>query len=872
MFGIGRRDADFEAELESHIALHTDAGIRAGLDPVEARRQALIRLGGAEQIRQTYRERSTLPWLENLRLDARYAIRQLRNSPGFTVTAILTLGLAIGANTAIFTLVHAILLRQLPFNDPSRVLMVDNGIDVGLGFDMRAKSEAASFNEAAASFKTIESATMYSSTGVNAALGDGISQRLRAAETGAHFLDVLGATPPLGRSFASDEDLPGKDHVVLVSDRLWRGAFHADPAAIGKQIRINGFDFAIVGVLPSQMDFPANVDLWTPTVFDNETALREAGGFFASVLVRARANSSVGAVAAELNARAPKHEGLKSSGASNSSPDARLTVTPIAAELTKSIRASLTMLSLAVSFLLLIACANIASLAMVRTAGRRSEFAVRAALGATRRRLIVQQLVESLLVAMAGGALGFLVAHGALQLLYVFRPAALENFQRPAIDATVLAFTASIAIVTGVVFGIVPAWLAGATEPGEALKNGTSHASARSTLFRKVLVSAEMGIAFALLVGAGLLLRSMAKMDGVPLGYDTNGILSFSVALHGEPYNSKQASTSAISTFCTGVLGRLAALPGVTAVGAVSSPPLDTRADMLLPVIAADAEGRRAGAAPRVASSGYFGAMGIPIIEGRGFSNQDTRANAKVVIVSKDLADKLWPGQNPIGRRIRCLWYCEEQPAVIGVVSPNRRFGPRSDGAPEYYLPYTQQDWTYFTFVLRTSGNPASLASSARKAVAAVDAAQPVYDLETMRDRLNDNESLLRFELFALSVFAMLSTLLVAIGLYGVVSYAVTQRTREIGIRIALGAQRGNVLMALVRESALMTLGGVALGFAVSLMATRLIATTLFGVTSHDPETLISVVLLFVAIAVLATYFPARRAASIDPIQALRTE
>ncbi len=620
------------------------------------------------------------------------------------------------------------------------------------------------------------------------------------------------------------------------------------------------------------MDFPVNVDLWTPTIFDNETALREAGGFFASVLVRARANNTVDAVRAELNARASNHHGPDSSHANEPSPDARLTVTPIAAELTKSVRASLTMLSLAVSFLLLIACANIASLALVRTAVRRSEFAVRAALGATRGRLIAQQLVESLLVAMAGGALGFLFAHGALQLLYVFRPAALETFQRPAIDAAVLNFTASIAIATGVVFGIVPAWLAGVTEPGDALKNGTSHASARSALVRKVLVSAEMGIAFALLVGAGLMLRTMAKMDGVPLGYDTKGILSFSVALHGEPYISTRATTSAISTFCTGVLSRLASIPGVTAAGAVSSPPLDTRADMLLPVIAADAAGKRAGAAPRVASSGYFGAIGIPIIEGRGFSDQDTRTSAKVVIVSKDLADKLWPGQNPIGRRIRCLWYCEEPPAVIGVVSPNRRFGPRSDGAPEYYLPYTQQDWTYFTFVLRTSGNPADLASSARKVVAAVDPTEPVYEIETMRDRLNDNESLLRFELFALSVFAALSTLLVAIGLYGVVSYAVTQRTREIGIRIALGAQRGNVLMVLVRESALMTLGGVALGFAASLLVTRLITMTLFGITSHDPETLICVILLFVAIAVLATYFPARRAASIDPIQALRTE
>ena len=364
----------------------------------------------------------------------------------------------------------------------------------------------------------------------------------------------------------------------------------------------------------------------------------------------------------------------------------------------------------------------------------------------------------------------------------------------------------------------------------------------------------------------------MANIDRVPLGYDTKGILSFSVAFHGEPYRVKQRATPAIAAFCTAVLERLAAIPGVAAAGTVSSPPLDTRADMVLPVSAADATARNAGAAPRVASSGYFGAMGIPIVEGRGFSKEDTRTSPKVVIVTKDLADKLWPGQSPIGRHMHCLWLCDEPPAVIGVISPNRRFGPRSEAISEYYLPYTQQDWAYFTFVLRTKGNPSSLAASVRQAVAAVDPTQPVYDLETMRDRLGNNESLLRFELFVLSSFAALSVLLVAIGLYGVVSYTVTQRTREIGIRIALGAQRGTVLMSLLRESALITLGGEALGFAASLVVTRLLSTALFGVTPRDPETLIVAVLLFLGIAVLATYLPARRAASIDPVRALRTE
>jgi putative ABC transport system permease protein len=865
-------DDDFAVELESHVAMHTEDGIRSGLSPQEARRQALIRLGGAEQTRQAYRERLGLPCLENLRLDARYALRQLRNSPGYSITAVLTLGLAIGANTAIFSLVHAILLRQLPFSDPSRVMTVENGMDAGLGFNMDSKSITASFNEAAGSFKTIENATMYSSIGANVELGEGSARRLKAAETGARFLDVLGVTPRLGRGFAPDEDVPGKDRIALISDRLWRSGFHADPAALGKTIRANGVYLVIVGVLPPQMDFPANVDVWTPTVFDQHTSMREAGAYISTVLVRARANNSAAAVRAELNARAANSRGQGTAHASEPAPDARPIVTPIAAELTKSIRASLLMLSLAVLFLLAIACSNVAGLALARTAARRREFAVRTALGATRRRIIAQQLVESLFVAMAGGASGVLFANGALRLLYLFRPAALDAFQRPAINASVLVFTASMAVVTGVAFGMAPAWLAGDADPGDALRAGTNRSSIRGARLRKILVSGEMGIAFVLLVGAGLLLRTMANMDKVHLGYDTKGILSFSVALHGEPYISKEGGNPAISAFCKGVLDQLDRIPGVTAVGAVSSAPLDTRADMLLPVMAADGAQRSAGGAPRVASNGYFGLMGIPVIEGRGFSSQDNRTSPRVVIVTKDLADKLWPGQSPIGRPIHCFWYCDGSPTVIGVVSPNRRSGPRYGGISEFYFPAMQQDWTYFTFLLRTNGDPAKLASSARRAVAAVNPSQPVYDLETMRDRLNNNESLLRFELFALSVFAVLSVLLVLIGLYGVVSYTVTQRTREIGIRIALGARREAVLISLLRESAFITLVGEALGFAASLVAMRLLATALFGVTPHDPETLIGVGVLFLLVAMAATYLPARRAASIDPMQALRIE
>jgi predicted permease len=871
LVGGRHTNSGFEAELESHVAMHTEDGIRAGLSPEEARRQALIRLGGAEQTRQAYRERRTLPWIENLLRDARYALRQLRKSPGYAFTAVLTLALAIGANTAIFSLVHATLLRQLPFNDPSRVLSVENAYTVDLKHDS-SSSTSASFDAAARSFKTIERAAMYSGSGVSASLNAGPARRLKAAETSAQFLEVLGVTPRLGRGFAPDEDVPGRDQVVLISDRLWRGALNADPAVLGRTIKINGLDFTIIGVLPPRMDFPANSDLWTPTNFDTHSALREAGAFFSFVLVRARTNVSQDAVRAEFSSRFEANRRKNPGHGEASSRDTPPILTPIAAELTKSIRSSLLMLGAAVLMVLLIACVNVASLTLVRTAERRSEFAVRAALGAAQSRLVGQQLVESTLIAVTGGALGVSFAYGVLQLLFVFRPAALNDFQRPGIDPTVLAFTAAIALATGLAFGIAPAWVAGHEDPATALKNGVGRTSARGTRSRKLLVACEMCIAFVLLTGAGLLLRTMVNMDRVPLGYDIDGRLSFSVSLYGEPYVSKETSTAAVAAFYSNMLARLAGIPGVTAVGAVSSLPLDKQTDMLLPVTTGSANREPVAAAPRIASSGYFGAMGIPLVEGRDFSKEDSRSGPRVAIVTKDLADKLWPGENPIGHMLHCFWFCKDPLAVVGIVYGNRRFGPRSDAYAEFYMPFTQQDSRSMTVVLRSKEDFATLIPSVRRAVAAVDPAQPLYNIETMRERLNDNESLLRFELFTLSVFAILSVLLVVIGLYGVVSYSVTRRTREIGLRLAIGAPRAVILISVLRECTLITLAGTAMGLILSLAVTRLLAAVLFGVTPYDRGTLGAVFLMFLALSLLASYLPARRAASIDPMQALRTE
>jgi putative ABC transport system permease protein len=869
---LSARQADLDQEIQSHLQLAIADRVARGQSPAQARTEALREFGNVPLVKDVTTRIWGWTWLYDLRRDLRHSLWQLTRSRAFTLTTLLTLALTIGANTAVFTLVHTILLHQLPFREPDRVLNFKNAWTVGLGYNMVSNDDSAAFRATAQSFHTVEGAAMYATVGVSVVTPSLPSVRLQAAETSAAFFDVLGVSPQLGRTFTPHEDTPGNDHVVLISQRLWQQAFHADPSALGQTLQVNGFHLTILGVLPAQMDFPAHSDLWTPTLFDQHTSLREAGAFFPSVLVRPRPGVPTQAMRSEFEARAKQ---LVKQG-EPPSPDSSPKLIPIAADLTRSIRSSLWLLMGAVTFVLLVACANVASLMLVRTSERRREFAVRSALGASKARLVQQQLVESTLLALCGGTLGILFAQAALRLLYSYRPAALAPFPQPAIELPVLAFTAAATLLTGFAVGIVPAWLAGRQDPAAVLQTGAWRTTSSGNLFRSLLISGEMALAFVLLIGAGLLLRTMANLNRVPLGFDTHGITSFSVALHGPRYQHTDATSPAATRFYSSVLDKLSALPGVTSAGASSNPPLDARGDMLLPVSPSLAtRGARAEpipAAPRVASPKYFSTLGIPIFKGRDFSPTDTAAAPRVVILSRDLADRLWPRQNPLGRQLQCDWFCKDHPTVIGVLLPSRRFGPRSDSIPEYYIPYTQQAPGYMTFVLRSSLDAATLLPSIRQSVAAVDSTQPIYDLETMQQRLHARESLERFELFTLSVFAALAILLVAIGLYGLISYTVARRTWEIGLRLALGARRTTVLLAALKQGALVTLAGCTLGVIGSLSLTRLLSAIVFGVQPHDPLILVTSVGFFMAVAMIAAYLPARRAASIEPIEALRAE
>jgi putative ABC transport system permease protein len=650
---------------------------------------------------------------------------------------------------------------------------------------------------------------------------------------------------------------------------------------IGRTLHLNSFAFTIIGVLPQQMDFPSRADVWTPTIFDNHTFLREGGAFMPSAIVRLRRGASVEQALAELNARAlsVRHGKVRAE-------DERPQLKGIAAELTRSIRSSLYMLSGAVAFVLLIACANLASLMLVRTAERSTALAVRAALGATRSRLMQQQLVESVLIALFGAMIGILFAHGALRVLYLFRPAALAQFSRPAIESGVLAFTMALSILTGLLFGMMPAWIAAHQSPETVLKAGAWRTNPTRNRLRQFLVIFEIALSLVLLVGTGLLLRTIYSLNHVPLGFDVQHRLSFTVSLHGAPYDftnspagQKSASsiaaiehdpsTRSMDSFYTRALGRLSRLPGVMHVAMINDLPLNIGADMLFPIHNAVAD---VSAAPRVASSGYFKTMGIRLLEGRDFSAQDTGDSGRVVIVTKNLADKLWPGKDAIGQQLQCAWFCDPSATVIGVVAPAHVYGPRPDAQQEFYLSYSQVRWPSATFVLQTQSNPNGLIQEVRHAIAEIDPRQPVYNTESMQERLEDKESLERFQVFALSVFAGISIAMAIVGLYGVISYSVAQRTREIGLRMALGAPEAQIVRAFLREGMLLLAAGCAMGGVAGFYLSRLLSATLYGVRPGDPWTFLAVTILFWLTATLASWVPARRAAAVDPIRALRTE
>ncbi len=802
--------------------------------------------------------------------DIRYGLRGLAKRPGATLIALLTLALGIGVNTAIFSAVDSVLLRPLPFKDPERLVSIwEQTLQLGIRqnevapanfFDLRTQSE---------SFEAI------GATGpqdINLT-GDGEPERISAQLVSANVFSILGVDPALGRTFLGNEDQPGQEHVVVLSHALWQRRFNSDPSLLNRTITLNGETFTVVGVMPRGFFFPEReVEMWVPWAMEPEQASGRGDHYLRLVarlksgVTAERANHELEAIGGRLAAEYPRtNEGLNFISHS------------LHEDYVGDLRLPILILFGAVGLVLLIACANVANLLLAQATTRRREIAIRIALGARRWTIVRQLLVESLLLAGAGGLLGVLVAFWGVTGLAKFLPESLSKLQTVTVDARVFVFTLVMSALTAIIFGGVPALLASRTRPGETLSDVARDVSGGTSgrFVRRVLVVSEVALAVVLLVGAGLLIRSFQRLRQVDIGFTTENRLTMKMVLPMPKYVKPDARRA----FYDQMLQRVEALPGVEAAGMITVLPLSfngmnfsfsvegrtSPSDIQLPF-----------ALYRVVSPGYFRAMGITLQRGRLLDAHDSPDSQPVILINQRLAEQYWPGEEPIGKRLKIgpadspnQWL-----TVAGIVNNVRQTG-LYEQKHEIYVPYAQERRVFMAprdLVVSTKGDAASVVGAVRQAVWSVDKDQPVSNVRTMDQVVAASSSKERFQSLLLGLFAALALLLACVGLYGVISYAVVQRTHEIGVRMALGAKPVDVLRLVIRQGMGLTIIGLIVGVAVGSVVTRVLADMLYGVGTRDPLTFVGAPLLLLVVAFLACYIPARRATRIDPLVALRYE
>ncbi len=810
--------------------------------------------------------------MDSLLQNIRFALRSLGKSPALTASVVLTLALCIGATTAIFSVVYAVLFRPLPFASPSEILLVrttwrelTSSFSVGNWADVKRQT------------KTFQYFVPAHGESFNLA-GTDAPENVDGARVGSDYFTMLGVTPALGRSFRADEDAPGRAHVVVLSDGLWRRRFGGDPAVVGTEVRLDGRAHTVIGVMPASMDYALfDEELWVPTAF-TPTQLAEHDEHFLTVLGRLAPGVGQTQAEAEMQGLARWLETTYP----EENRERGIIMAPLMEELVGDYRPRLFVLLGAVGFVLLIACANIANLLLARGAGRSREMAIRAAIGAGRGHLLRQALTESLVLAVGGGLLGVLAGYWGVTALAAFGPEDVPRLASARLDWPVLAFAFALTVVSGLVFGLAPALRTASRLPHEALKEGGrtgSKAGSRDRL-RNVLVVSEIALALVLLTGAGLLIRSAIALNGVDPGFDPRGVLAGRVSLPAVAYETPDQVTGAFER----IEQRLVAIPGVASGALVSSAPLeDGSSNGLVP------EGRpleissSINSLMRLVTPGYFATMRIGLVRGRMFTADDKHGAPLVMVINQALAREAFPGQDPIGKRIAC---CESRPdgspnwkEVVGVVKDVHAQGLEQEPIPEFYLPMVQAPgaaWNWIdrtmTLAVRAQGDPLSLMAPLRRVVAEVDPALALYNLGTMQGRLTDSMAQARFSTMLLTVFGAIALILAAIGVYGVISYGVAQRTQEIGIRMALGARDTDVLTMVVRHGAMLAAVGLAVGLAGALALSRLVSSLLFQVSATDPPTFATGTVVLTAVAVLAAALPARRAAQTDPMIALRNE
>ena len=806
----------------------------------------------------------------------RQSIRVLLKNPGFSAIAVITLALGIGANTAIFSVVNATLLRPLPFKDPERVVIIWGALPK-MGAATLPNSSA-NFVNLKAQSQTFERLASFRSWSWQSTDGGGQPELLRGARVSADFFEAVGAGPVLGRVFTPEEDLPNRAPVAIISHDLWQRQFAGDPKVIGKTIMLTGQNAMIVGVMPQGFRFPgaANMipglqfaldnDVWMPLAITEEDRQRHGN---LNIAVIGRLKPGVTPLQGETELRAIQQNlPLGTIGFT-------LNVVPLHQQMVGSIRRPLLVLLATVALVLLIACANIANLLLARATSRQKEIAIRAALGAARRRIVGQLLTESLLLSLIGGAIGLLLAVWGNSLLVALIPREVPRIEDTGVDGRILLFTFAISVVTGVIFGLIPALQASRFDLNKSLKDGGRDmpAGAGKSRLRSLLVVSEVAIALVLLIGATLLMRSFVRLLDVQPGFNPEKVLTMEVQLADLPPSRYENKDEQVKFF-EQLFARLQSLPGVANAGGVLSLPLSGASestDVILDEQVGIPDGQRPESDYTIVTPTYFSTLQIPLLQGRQFTAQDKLGAPLVIVINDILAARLWPGQEAIGKRLR-VGFEKEPREVIGVVGSIKQMALDAPTRPAMYMPHGQSPNNRMTVLVRTTGDPTAIAAAVREQMRAIDKDVPVTHVQTMENVLDASVAQPRFSMLLVGLFAALALILSTVGIYGVMAYSVSRRFHEIGVRMALGAGAGQVLKLVLKDGMSLALAGIGVGLLGAFGLTRLMASLLFGIGAKDPLTFASVAVFLALVALIACYIPARRATKVDPLIALRNE
>lgn len=816
--------------------------------------------------------------MEALIKDIRYALRALRDRPGFTIVAVITLALGIGANSAIFSVVSAVLLNPLPYHEPDRLVVALYGGGQSSSNPVSPR-DFRDWQEQNTVFEQMAAASLW---GPNMT-GRDQPEQIRGLQATGNLFDMLGVEAALGRGFTEDDDKAGAEPVVVLSDQLWKRRFGGDPSIIGQTLTLDGRTYTVIGVMPPSFQFPffwaTRTEMWSLSQLNTADFSRRAR--FLRVFARLKPDATVAQAQAEMasiSARLAEQYPDTNTGLA-------AVVTPLHQKITGQYRSTLLVLLGAVGFVLLIACTNVANLLLARASAREREIAVRLALGATRLRLVRQLLTESVMLAIIGGAAGLALAFWSVRALVAGLPAdALPRQQGIGVDAGVFAFTLLLCLLTGIVFGLAPAIQASKTDLNESLKSGGKNAAgdSRGRSMRSGLVVAELALALMLLTGAGLMTRSFIRLQSIDPGFNSQDLLTMTISVAG----TSQAQGPRRAQFFQQALERIEALPGVRSASFVNHLPLGGDrwgTQFTVEGQPAPAPGQAPGAAFRVAHSGYLETMGIRLLSGRDFTERDTLDAPGVVIINEAIARQYWPGEDPLGKRIKLGDIEAQIPwlSVVGVVGEVKQEDWAEEGRNEVYIPYLQTRIyltgpqphnQYLTLVVRTDSDAISLASSIRREVWAIEPNAPISSVATMEEITANEVWQPRLSMFLLGGFAVVALLLAAVGIYGVMSYSVTRRTQEIGVRMALGASQGDILKLVVSQGLKLSILGLGIGLAAAFALSRLLEGLLYQISPTDPVTFALVAFVLGAVAFVSCYLPARRAAKVDPQVALRYE